>query len=180
MASTGDPLNSSTTAPGNDTIKVLCRIRPSRRPSNFFSFPDPGSGLLNFSVPSDVSREVTNNAGASNVYKFSSILDTNCSQEDVFNAVAKDAVDGALAGFNSTVFAYGQTGSGKTFTITGGAERYADRGIIPRTLQRIFASVKANKKEKFSVRISYMEIYNECAYDLLDESQETRALEELP
>lgn len=31
-----------------------------------------------------------------------------------------------------------QTGSGKTFTITGGAERYADRGIIPRSLSYIF------------------------------------------
>ena len=31
-----------------------------------------------------------------------------------------------------------QTGSGKTFTITGGAERYTDRGIIPRTLSYIF------------------------------------------
>ena len=43
-----------------------------------------------------------------------------------------------LAGYNGTVFAYGQTGSGKTFTITGGAERYSDRGIIPRTLSYIF------------------------------------------
>ena len=32
-----------------------------------------------------------------------------------------------------------QTGSGKTFTITGGAERYDHRGIIPRTLSYIFA-----------------------------------------
>ena len=173
-----EPTPSPTT--NNDTIRVLCRVRPSKRSSNFFSFPDPSSGILNFSVPSDVSREVTNNAGASNAYRFSSILERNCTQEDVFNAVAKDAVDSALAGFNSTVFAYGQTGSGKTFTITGGAERYTDRGIIPRALQRIFATVKSNKKEKFTVRISYMEIYNECAYDLLDESQETRALEELP
>ena len=31
-----------------------------------------------------------------------------------------------------------QTGSGKTFTITGGAERYADRGIIPRALSYVF------------------------------------------
>ena len=31
-----------------------------------------------------------------------------------------------------------QTGSGKTFTITGGAERYSDRGIIPRTLSYLF------------------------------------------
>ena len=43
-----------------------------------------------------------------------------------------------LAGYNGTIFAYGQTGSGKTFTITGGAERYADRGIIPRTLSYLY------------------------------------------
>lgn len=43
-----------------------------------------------------------------------------------------------LAGYNGTIFAYGQTGSGKTFTITGGAERYTDRGIIPRTLSYLF------------------------------------------
>lgn len=33
---------------------------------------------------------------------------------------------------------YFQTGSGKTFTITGGAERYVDRGLIPRSLSYIF------------------------------------------
>lgn len=43
-----------------------------------------------------------------------------------------------LAGYNGTIFAYGQTGSGKTFTITGGAERYSDRGIIPRTLSYMY------------------------------------------
>lgn len=48
----------------------------------------------------------------------------------------------ALAGYNGTIFAYGQTGSGKTFTITGGAERYSDRGIIPRTLSYIFQQLE--------------------------------------
>lgn len=35
-------------------------------------------------------------------------------------------------------FVHPQTGSGKTFTITGGAERYVDRGLIPRSLSYIF------------------------------------------
>jgi kinesin family protein 6/9 len=35
-----------------------------------------------------------------------------------------------------------QTGSGKTFTITGGAERYNDREIIPRTLTYLFEQFK--------------------------------------
>ena len=71
-------------------------------------------------------------------------------------------------------------GSGKTFSITGGAERYADRGIIPRALSRVFAEVKADPKVQYVIRVSYMEIYNEVAYDLLDQAQETKALEDLP
>ena len=53
-----------------------------------------------------------------------------------------------------------QTGSGKTFTITGGAERYADRGIIPRTLSYIFQHIREHTTHKFKVNISYLEIYN--------------------
>ncbi len=71
-------------------------------------------------------------------------------------------------------------GSGKTFTITGGAERYADRGLIPRAIQRIFAAVKAEAHVQYTIRISYLEIYTENGYDLLDPSQETKQLEELP
>lgn len=43
-----------------------------------------------------------------------------------------------------------KTGSGKTFTITGGAERYVDRGLIPRTLQFIFKETqKVSKADAF-------------------------------
>ena len=164
---------------GGETIRVLCRIRPSKRPSGFFT-PDAESGVLHFHVPPDQTREVTNNAGASHAFKFGGIFTGSAKQEDVFDSVAREAVDACLAGFNSTVFAYGQTGSGKTFTITGGAERYADRGIIPRSMQRIFAIVKESTKVRYAVRVSYMEIYNENAYDLLDSTEETKALEELP
>lgn len=35
----------------------------------------------------------------------------DASQEDVFDAVAKEAVDSTLDGYNATIFAYGQTGA---------------------------------------------------------------------
>ncbi|CAH7208769.1 Kif6 [Phodopus roborovskii] len=57
-----------------------------------------------------------------------------------------------LAGYNGTIFAYGQTGSGKTFTITGGAERYSDRGIIPRTLSYIFEQLHKTPMNQASTR----------------------------
>ena len=52
------------------------------------------------------------------------------------------ALQAALDGFNGTIFAYGQTGSGKTFSITGGTDCYADRGIIPRALSMLFNEFK--------------------------------------
>jgi kinesin family protein 6/9 len=91
-------------------------------------------------------------------------------QDQVFNVVAKDAVDSVLDGYNGTIFAYGQTGSGKTFTITGGAERYVDRGLIPRSLSYIFEEIRRRTDCNFKVSVSYLEIYNEFGYDLLDES----------
>ena len=73
-----------------------------------------------------------------------------------------------------------QTGSGKTFTLTGGSERYEDRGLIPRSLAHIFHSIKQRTDAQFLAHVSYMEIYNEVAYDLLDPSQESKTLEDLP
>lgn len=110
----------------------------------------------------------------------------------------------ALDGYNATIFAYGQTGSGKTFTITGGVEKYADRGIIPRTISYIFGtfnevraplppppappaaplwplqSALQRADTQYSAYISFLEIYNESGYDLLDPSHDTSKLEDLP
>jgi len=101
-------------------------------------------------------------------------------QESVFDVIAKDVVESAFEGYNGTIFAYGQTGSGKTFTITGGAERYADRGLIPRALSCIFGRIKKNTTHQHSVNISYLEIYNNAGYDLLDENHASKNLADLP
>lgn len=56
--------------------------------------------------------------------------------------MCRGCVRSVLDGYNGTLFAYGQTGSGKTFTMTGGADSYAQRGIIPRSLSYIFSEFK--------------------------------------
>lgn len=87
---------------------------------------------------------------------------------------------GALDGYNGTIFAYGQTGSGKTFSITGGAERYVDRGIIPRAISLIYSELGRRSEYTYTLHFSYLEIYNETGIDLLNPEHETKALEELP
>jgi len=49
---------------------------------------------------------------------------------------------------------YGQTGSGKTFTLTGGPERYADRGIIPRAITSIFTELSKRTQSTCTVHVS--------------------------
>ena len=101
-------------------------------------------------------------------------------QPEIFDKVAKEVVDSALDGFNGTIFAYGQTGSGKTYTITGGAERLEDRGIIPRALNYIFNETRKRSNYKWTIYISYMEIYNNDGFDLLHAESNARNLDDLP
>ncbi|ETE65249.1 Kinesin heavy chain isoform 5C, partial [Ophiophagus hannah] len=50
-------------------------------------------------------------------YVFDRVLPPNTSQEQVYNACAKQIVKDVLEGYNGTIFAYGQTSSGKTHTM---------------------------------------------------------------
>ena len=52
-------------------------------------------------------------------------------------------------------------GSGKTFTLTGGPEKYSDRGIIPRAISMLFGEFRKKADTQFKMYISYMEIYND-------------------
>lgn len=104
-------------------------------------------------------------------FQFVKVFDKDCSQELVYNIVAKPIVESALKGYNGTIFAYGQTGSGKTYTISGDEK---SKGIIPRSLFDIFNNISNAKDIKFEVHISYLEIYNEQSNDLLSSNNETR------
>uniref|UniRef100_A0A8D2IZ25 Kinesin-like protein n=1 Tax=Varanus komodoensis TaxID=61221 RepID=A0A8D2IZ25_VARKO len=135
---------------------------------------------LEIIVPRDLADGFVNNKRESYKFKFQKVFDQESKQDEIFEAIAKPVAECALAGYNGTIFAYGQTGSGKTFTITGGAERYSDRGIIPRTLSYIFQQLQKDSSKVYTTHISYLEIYNECGYDLLDPRHEASRLEDLP
>lgn len=119
-------------------------------------------------VPKDLSRVYINNARERYDFRFNGILGLVAKQDEVYERVAKKAVLATLDGYNSTLFAYGQTGSGKTFTLTGGPERYADRGIIPRAVTTVFAELSKRTQSQSTIHVSYMEIYNQNGHDLLD------------
>lgn len=98
-------------------------------------------------------------------FVFDAIGGQEIGQEEVWTRVAQPIADNCLQGFNGTIFAYGQTGSGKTFTMQGHPP--LQPGIIPRTLEYLFGRMRGDEGE-WEVRLSFVEIYNECIFDLLD------------
>ncbi|XP_050804451.1 kinesin-like protein KIF6 isoform X4 [Gopherus flavomarginatus] len=166
------------------TIQIYARLKPlaRRQQAGIYSVGEDEKSVssLEIIVPRDLADGFVNNKRESYKFKFQKIFDQEVKQDAVFESIAKPVAECALAGYNGTIFAYGQTGSGKTFTITGGAERYSDRGIIPRTLSYIFQQLEKDSSKVYTTHVSYLEIYNECGYDLLDPRHEASRLEDLP
>ncbi|XP_066559500.1 kinesin-like protein KIF6 isoform X2 [Amia ocellicauda] len=164
------------------TIQIFARVKPTKKASAVYSVEDDEQGgcSLEFLVPRDLADGFVNNKKENYRFRFQKVFDQGAQQDDIFEHIAKPVADSVLAGYNGTIFAYGQTGSGKTFTITGGPERYSDRGIVPRTLSYLYHNFSMDTSKVYTTHISYLEIYNECGYDLLDPRHEVTRLEDLP
>ncbi|XP_032356665.1 kinesin-like protein KIF6 isoform X2 [Etheostoma spectabile] len=164
------------------TIQIYGRIKPTAKTTTVYSVDneEKTGASLEFVVPKDLADGFVNNKRECYKFRFLKLFDQAVKQEEIFENIAKPVADSVLAGYNGTIFAYGQTGSGKTFTITGGAERYCDRGIIPRTLSYLYERFTQDSSIVYTTHISYLEIYNEIGYDLLDSRHEGSRLEDLP
>eukprot|EP00928_Gymnodinium_smaydae_P044989 TRINITY_DN3002_c0_g1_i2.p1 TRINITY_DN3002_c0_g1~~TRINITY_DN3002_c0_g1_i2.p1 ORF type:complete len:843 (+),score=248.49 TRINITY_DN3002_c0_g1_i2:111-2639(+) len=160
-------------------IRVFLRVRPSAKPSKSFQLLPEIDGGVSFERDREAPDGQVNNSRTTFKFKFDGILGMTITQADVFETVAKPVIEDVLNGINGTIFAYGQTGSGKTFTITGAADRYEDRGLIPRTISYMFRAFQRGDA-KYQLYISYLEIYNDAGYDLLSTEDSARKLEDLP
>ncbi|KAG0482559.1 hypothetical protein HPP92_010643 [Vanilla planifolia] len=92
------------------------------------------------------------------------------SSSNIFEECVAPLVDAVLHGYNATVLAYGQTGSGKTYTMgTNFSGEGSNGGIIPQVMDSIFNKVNEMKKDtEFLIRVSFIEIFKEEVFDLLD------------
>ncbi|NWH63148.1 KIF9 protein, partial [Geococcyx californianus] len=117
-------------------------------------------------IKKDAKKGIVNNQRTEWSFRLDDVLH-NTSQEVTYETVAKKLVSEALLGYNGTIMCYGQTGAGKTYTMTGDTTEYERRGIIPRTIQEVFKAAAHSVDPFVTVRISYLEIYNETLADLL-------------
>lgn len=154
-------------------VKVCCRFRPVNEQEERL---DRGKGqVIEFegpqgNRPGDWSQCGVNiHSSKKQVFSFDNTFDDNVSQEMVFDKVAAPMVDAIFDGYNTTIFAYGQTGSGKTYTMMGNPYNKEEQGIIPRMVNAIFDRIdQADLDQQFTVKLAYIEIYNEKIKDLLN------------
>ncbi|KAK2867619.1 hypothetical protein QQF64_023345 [Cirrhinus molitorella] len=156
-----------------DAIKVFVRVRPLTQGTGLTTDGDH-SLCLTVTSPHNVRLHCKPEP---RTFTYDHVADMNTSQEEVFSSVAKNIVESCMNGYNGTIFAYGQTGSGKTFTMLGPSEldNFSDelRGVIPRSFEYLFFLInreveRSSGMKSFLCKCSFIEIYNEQIYDLLD------------
>ncbi|KAM7526033.1 hypothetical protein LguiA_015935 [Lonicera macranthoides] len=154
-------------------VQVLLRCRP-------FSEDELRNNAPQVVTCNDYQREVAvsqNIAGKhlDRVFTFDKVFGPSAQQKDLYEQAVIPIVNEVLEGFNCTIFAYGQTGTGKTYTMEGECKRSKsgpngelppEAGVIPRAVQQIFDTLEGQNAE-YSVKVTFLELYNEEITDLL-------------
>ncbi|XP_019132634.2 kinesin-like protein KIF15 isoform X2 [Larimichthys crocea] len=167
----------------SDSIKVFVRVRPLTQGTGLTTDGDQG---LCLTVTSPNTIRLLSKPEP-RTFTYDHVADMDTSQDSVFASVAKNIVESCINGYNGTIFAYGQTGSGKTFTMLGPSEldNFTDelRGVIPRSFEYLFFLInreveRSGQSKSFLCKCSFIEIYNEQIYDLLDTASASLFLRE--
>ncbi|KAL6443151.1 hypothetical protein ACFW04_002832 [Cataglyphis niger] len=168
----------------NQHIQVFVRVRPISNTEKV------GKSFSVVELPSnkEVIVHERSQGTHSKKFTFDKVFGPSSKQVDVYNAVVSPLLEEVLAGYNCTVFAYGQTGTGKTFTMEGVSndptlhwQSDTTAGIIPRALSHLFDELRMLEVQEYTVRVSFLELYNEELFDLLspnDDASKIRLYED--
>jgi hypothetical protein len=153
---------------GPQNVKVAVRCRP-------LSSKEEGCGeetCISFESGNVCCIRSSDAGGPEHRFAFDLCLGPESSQSTLWDEIGSPVLENAVQGYNGTIFAYGQTGSGKTHSMTGPNESQEFAGIIPRMTwalwERIAREGAADDELAYLVQCSYLEIYQEVVYDLLD------------
>ncbi|KAG6866932.1 hypothetical protein C0991_003848 [Blastosporella zonata] len=160
----------------NIQVVIRCRRRSEREIQDNSPTIVTSSGAKSKDVSIEVSTPVSSLGLVTpppvRTYPFDLVFGPEADQAMIYHEVVSPMLDEVLMGYNCTLFAYGQTGTGKTYTMQGDlnptpmGNPSANAGMIPRVLFRLFHQLEKSKTD-YSVKISYIELYNEELRDLL-------------
>eukprot|EP01061_Rhynchopus_euleeides_P008667 TRINITY_DN17801_c0_g1_i1.p1 TRINITY_DN17801_c0_g1~~TRINITY_DN17801_c0_g1_i1.p1 ORF type:complete len:1123 (+),score=622.39 TRINITY_DN17801_c0_g1_i1:230-3598(+) len=156
-----------------ENIKVIVRSRPLNQREIVVGM----KGAVDLDL-TEGTVTVNHLCGNPDRWTFDAVVNNTFAQRDVFVQFIQPMVDSVLDGFNATIFAYGQSGSGKTYTMTGGPEDL--QGIIPRSFHYVFNHIKERRNANiaYTIRCSFLELYNGKIRDLLAKNQVTLNIKE--
>ena len=106
---------------------------------------------------------------------FDKVFSSKTTTEEIYEELGESIVIKCMEGFNGCIFCYGQTGSGKTYTMYGNNKA---PGLVPLSVESIFAYIQETPEREFLVRCSYLEVYNENINDLLNPDAENLIIQE--
>ncbi|KAJ7387322.1 Kinesin- protein 12 [Desmophyllum pertusum] len=161
-----------------DNVRVVARARPL----NLFEKERGDKNIIK--LPGDGAVWIDNSFGQIKPFTFNAAFGEDTSQQQMFEGCGiKHLVEMAVEGYSCTAFAYGQTGSGKTYTITGplNLESPVDKekfipdpemqGLIERSFHYLFELMDNHSDVEYTLKASYLEVYNEKVQDLLNPSK---------
>ncbi|MBA0660865.1 hypothetical protein Goklo_012814 [Gossypium klotzschianum] len=161
-------------------VQVLLRCRP-------LSEDEQKMNASRVISCNELKREVTvlqnvANKQVDRVFTFDKVFGPKAQQRTIYDQAIAPIVNEVLDGFNCTVFAYGQTGTGKTYTMEGGmrskgGDLPAEAGVIPRAVRQIFDTLEAQNAD-YSMKATFLELYNEEITDLLAPEESSRYAED--
>ena len=155
-----------------ESIKVCCRFRKE------FDHAEDEYDAWGFDEENATIYYGERNTKSEKKWVYDYILVPDCTQEQMYDKVAKKTVIDFTDGYNGTIFAYGQSGSGKTYSMLGPDSVFETLassaenelyGITPRAVYQIFNIFKDFERSgtKWKLTLSYIEIYNEKVKCLL-------------
>ncbi|EDW69394.1 kinesin-like protein Klp61F [Drosophila virilis] len=161
----------------NQNIQVYVRVRPLNSRERCIRSAE----VVDVMPPREIITRHTLDSKLTKKFTFDRTFGPESRQCDVYGTVVAPLIEEVLAGYNCTVFAYGQTGTGKTHTMVGNEcaelksswEDDSEIGIIPRALSHLFDELRMMELE-YTMRISYLELYNEELCDLLSTDDNTK------
>ncbi|CAN1275073.1 Kinesin-like protein KIN-5B [Linum perenne] len=161
-------------------VQVLVRCRP-------LSDDEQRANVPRAISCNEQRREVTvlqsvANKQVDRAFTFDKVFGPKAQQRAIYDQAISPIVKEVLDGFNCTVFAYGQTGTGKTYTMEGGMRNKggdlpAEAGVIPRAVRQIFDTLEAQKAD-YSMKVTFLELYNEEIADLLASEDNARFIDD--
>ncbi|CAL6038668.1 Kinesin-like_protein [Hexamita inflata] len=162
-----------------DNIKVISRCRPLNQreiQTGAHSIIYCNKNLAQVSVKLPDRKEQTSEGQIegeqTRSFQFDAVYGEDATNQELFNESFRPIVQTVVEGQNGCIFAYGQTGAGKTFTMSGNGTQ---PGCMPSSFNYIFEYISQQPSTvSFSIKASYIEIYNECITDLISQQTDLR------